>query len=618
MNLYEDYIAISRYARYRDDLGRRELWPETVQRYCDFFKFEDKRIYDAILNKKTMPSMRCLMTAGPALEKHNVCGYNCAYVSIDKPFKFSEVMYILMCGTGVGFSVERKFVNKLPEIAEEFHQSSTTIVVPDSKKGWARSFKELLAMLYNGQVPRWDMSKVRPKGARLITMGGRASGPEPLDQLFRFCVSIFKAAAGRKLTTIEVHDIVCKIADIIVVGGVRRSALISLSDINDREMQAAKHGAWYDDHPHRGLANNSVAYSEKPSLGVFLDEWRSLYESKCGERGIFNRESAQKTVARVERRDPSYDFGTNPCSEIILRDREFCNLSEVIVRADDTLESLKEKVEIATIMGTYQSTLTDFTFLSSEWKKNCEEERLLGVSLTGIMDHPVMGGGEDLPKWLEEEMKDVAIKTNEKWAKRLGIAPSAAITCVKPSGTVSQLCNTASGIHPRYSPFYIRNVRADKKDPLCQFMINKGIPCIDDPYKPEDMYVFQFPIKSPDGAVCRNDLSAIGQLELWKTYAEHWCEHKPSITVYYKDEEFLAVGDWVYKNFDLLSGISFLPHTDHIYKAAPYEEIDEKTFKELSSKMPTDIDWAEVKEFEVDDNTTASRELACTGNSCEV
>lgn len=642
MNDYEHYIFLSRYSRWRDDLGRRETWDETVQRYVDFFqnKFPDiddsvwKRINDSILSFDVMPSMRCLMTAGPALEKDNVAGYNCAGVVINRQRVFDEIMYVLMCGTGEGFSVERQFISQLPTVAEELHDTNTVIRVRDSKIGWAASYRELLSLLYSGQIPKWDLSAIRPAGARLKTFGGRASGPGPLEDLFRFTIQIFRGAVGRKLTSLECHDLVCKIADIVVVGGVRRSALISLSNLTDERMQRAKLGDWSKANRQRSLANNSVCYTEQPDIGIFMKEWGSLYESRAGERGIFSREACKKHIERLERRDPEHDFITNPCSEIILRDRQFCNLSEVVVRPTDTFDTLRDKVELATIIGTFQSTLTDFRYLSKKWKENCEEERLLGVSLTGIMDHEVLSGKAEflgiksfrntvdgnsctLPEVLED-LKEHAIETNKEWSGRLGIPASTATTCVKPSGTVSQLCSTSSGIHPRYSPYYIRRVRSDNKDPLCQLMKDQGIP--NEPEAGKEQYgtVFNFPIVSPDHSVIRNDLSAIDQLELWKIYAKHWCEHKPSITVYVRESEWLKVGAWVYENFDLMSGVSFLPFDDHIYTQAPYEEINEDTYLKLKEEFPKEIDWSKLVNYESDDNTTSSQELSCTAGGCEL
>ena len=638
MNLptpYQDFIHLSRYSRWLPDEGRREQWDETVDRLIGFFdrhlsenyegfKFEKykKDIRKNVLDLSVMPSMRALMTAGPALERDGVAGYNCSYLHINKPRCFDEMMYILMCGTGVGFSVERNFVENLPTISEEFADSDTTIVVADSKIGWAKAYRELISLLIGGQVPKWDLSKIRPAGARLKTFGGRASGPKPLDELFRFTVDTFKKAAGRKLTSIECHDVCCKIAEIVVVGGVRRSALISLSDLTDDRMRHAKDGQWWSTEPQRALANNSACYKSKPEIGTFMDEWVSLYRSKSGERGLFNRDAAKKQVEKIgdDRRDPNYDFGTNPCSEIILRDKEFCNLSEVVVRADDTIETLKEKVRLATIIGTLQSTLTNFRYISSDWRKNCEEERLLGVSLTGIMDSKLTNGDgkqEDLENLLKE-LRQVAVNTNKKIAKELGINQSAAITCVKPSGTVSQLVDAASGIHSRHSQYYIRTVRADNKDPLCDFMKSKGFkaePCV---MKGDKVTVFSFPIKSPDGAITREDKTAIEQLELWLTYQRCWCEHKPSVTISVREHEWLDVGAWVYNHFDEVSGISFLPYSEHSYKQAPYQECDEETYLELLSETPTDIDWSQLQEFEDDDQTSGSQTLACSGDSCEV
>lgn len=583
-----------------------------------------------MLNLEVMGSMRITMTAGEALDRDNVAGYNCSYVAVDSPRAFDETMYILMCGTGVGFSVERQYVTRLPEIAEEMHSTDTVIHVADSKIGWSKAYRELVSLLYSGQIPKWDVSKVRPAGSRLKTFGGRASGSEPLVDLFRFTVETFSKAAGRKLSSIECHDIMCKVADAIVVGGVRRSALISLSNLTDERMRKAKHGNFGEENPQRYLANNSVCYTEKPDIGIFMKEWRSLYESKSGERGIFNREAARKTVERNGRRDEGHDFGTNPCSEIILRPRQFCNLSEVVVRSEDTIDDLKRKVRYATILGTLQSTLTDFRYLSKKWRDNTEEERLLGVSLTGIMDHPVLSGREmlstgvvaidqpiiyDLEQVLQI-LKEVAIETNKEWSDKLDIPRSTAITCVKPSGTVSQLVDSASGIHPRYASFYTRTVRTDKKDPLYSFLKEQGVPVEDAIGKEGSTAIFSFPMKAPEGSVMRDDRTAIEQLELWKVYQEHWCEHKPSITVYVKEHEWLEVGAWVYKHFNQVSGVSFLPHSDHTYQQAPYQEIDEDTYDKLVKEMP-DIDWEAFSEDM--DNTTGTHELACSASGgCEI
>ena len=629
MDQYQSFIHKSRYARWLEDEGRRETWEETCSRYVDFFKEreqlndeEGQEIWDAIHALEVMPSMRCMMTAGEALKRDNVAGFNCSYLHIDHPRAFDELMYVLMCGTGVGFSVERNFINKLPEVAETFHKTSSTIVVSDSKLGWASAFRELIAMLYAGKLPEWDMSRVRPAGARLKTFGGRASGPEPLQDLFHFCVGVFQKAAGRKLTSIECHDVCCKIADIVVVGGVRRSALISLSNLSDQRMSKAKSGQWWVDQGQRRLANNSVAYTEKPDFEAFLTEMKNLYESKSGERGLFSRVAAQKIAARNGRRDATHDFGTNPCSEIILRSNEFCNLSEVVVRSDDTLETLKEKVRKATIIGTLQSSLTDFRYLRVRWKRNTEEEALLGVSLTGIMDHDVLGGKNGMAEspmlatWLEE-MRDVSIQTNKEWAEKLGVNVSAAITCVKPSGTVSQLVDSASGIHPRFSKHYIRRVRSDKKDPLAVYMEQAGFPVEQDVMSPSSV-VFSFPVKSPESSTCVKEVGAMEQLALWKTYQNHWCEHKPSVTVYYTDSEYFKVAQWIWDNFDLCSGISLLPTSDHVYQQAPYEDIDESQYEKLVAIMPQNVDWEELSQFEKEDNTTGSQELACVGGACEI
>ena len=632
MDDYQRYIHTSRYARWLEKEKRRETWNETVNRYIDFFsnRFDDvhngtwDNLRDSILALEVMPSMRCLMTAGKALERDNVAGYNCSYRAVDDIRAFDEIMYILLCGTGVGFSIERQYINSLPAVAEEFYESDTTIVVADSKIGWASSYRELISLLYGGKIPKWDMSKIRPAGSRLKTFGGRASGPEPLIELFEFTVNIFKEASGRQLRSLECHDLVCKIADIVVVGGVRRSALISLSNLTDERLRSAKSGAWWTDNPQRALANNSVCYTECPDIGIFLKEWISLYESKSGERGIFNREASRRVAERNGRRDPDHDFGTNPCSEIILRSKQFCNLTEVVVRPEDTLDGLKEKVRLATILGTLQSSLTGFRYLSSKWKKNTEEEALLGVSLTGIMDHEVLSGqgcmlGEGwkgLPEILEE-LKEVAIETNKEWAERLGINPSSAITCVKPSGTVSQLVDSSSGIHPRYSRTYIRTVRTDKKDPLYEFLKDCGVPVEDAIGKEGSTAIFSFPVKAPEGSIFRDGMGAIEQLELWKIYATYWCEHKPSITVYVREHEWLEVGAWVYRNFDICSGISFLPHTDHIYKQAPYQEITEEEYNELVKDFP-EIIWEDFDTYESEDNTTSTQELACTAGGCDI
>ena len=619
MDAYQQYIHKSRYARYLPNEERRETWKETVTRYVNYWGSkldvdEQEEIHKAIYDLEVMPSMRALMTAGEALDRDNMAGFNCSYIAIDSPRCFDEMMYVLMCGTGVGFSVEEQYVSKLPEIAEDFHATDTVIHIPDSKIGWAKSYRELVSLLYSGQIPEWDTSRVRPAGASLKTFGGRASGPEPLVDLFKFTVRLFKGAAGRKLTSLECHDLCCKIAQIVVVGGVRRSALISLSDLSDDALRQAKHGAWYNTESQRGLANNSACYNSKPSFEQFLDEWRSLYESKSGERGIFSRAASQKQAERNGRRDSDRDFGTNPCSEIILRKSQVCNLSEVVVRPEDTAESLRRKVRIATILGTLQATLTDFRYLRGIWKANTEEESLLGVSLTGILDNPLMTLENDDLDLLLEDLRDVAIETNKEWAEKLGIPQSAAITCVKPSGTVSQMVDSASGIHGRYAPFYIRRVRADMRDPLCAVLEDAGVPCEMDNFSPTTK-VFSFPKKAPEGAVFASEQSGMEQLELWAKYQEHWCEHKPSITVYYRDSEFLEIGNWVYNNFDTISGISFLPYDEHSYAQAPYEQITEDEYAEMIKGFPSEFDW---NLNEADDFTEGAQTLACVGGACEL
>ena len=629
---YQEFIHLSRYSRWLPNEGRRETWNETVTRYFDFFtehlkdmcdyKLESddrKELEDAVLSTRVMPSMRCLMTAGEALKRENIAGYNCSYVAVNRIQAFDEILYILMNGTGVGFSVERQYIAELPVVAEEFYPSDTVITVADSKLGWAKAFKELVGLLYIGQIPRWDLSKIRPAGSPLKTFGGRASGPAPLENLFNFTVNVFKNSSGRKLSSLECHDIVCKIAEVVVVGGVRRSALISLSNLSDDRMRHAKSGQWWEQNGQRALANNSACYTEKPDMGIFMDEWKALYDSKSGERGIFNRASAVNMAAKNGRRDTEYQFGTNPCSEIILRDREFCNLSEVVVRSTDTRQSLMEKVRLATILGTFQSTLTNFKYVSAAWKRNCSEERLLGVSLTGIMDCRLTNGKERNLGPLLDDLRDEAVRTNKLWAENhLNINQSVAITCVKPSGTVSQLVDAASGIHARHNPFYIRTVRGDKKDPLTKMMTDMGFPVEDDIMNPSNTAVFSFPMKVNSNAVFRTDMSAIEQLELWLTYQKHWCEHKPSVTISVKEDEWMEVGSWVYKNFDWMSGVSFLPFSEHSYQQAPYQDCNEKEYKFLLKKMPKEVDWNKLAEYESQDMTIGSQELACVAGACEI
>jgi len=639
---YQAFIHTSRYARWLEDEGRRENWSETVNRYIE--EVVCPKLYDgqedtkdtinqleqSILDLSVMPSMRAMMTAGPAATRDNTCMYNCSYLPVDDPKSFDEAMFILLCGTGVGFSVERQFISKLPEIPQLF-DSETVVVVKDSKEGWAKALRQVLALLWAGEIPKWDVSKVRPAGAKLKTFGGRASGPAPLVELFNFTVTTFKNAQGRKLSSIECHDIMCKIGEVVVVGGVRRSAMISLSNLSDDRMRHAKSGEWWKNEPQRALANNSVSYTEKPDAVSFLREWMALVESGSGERGVFNRQASKKQAEKNGRRDPNYEFGTNPCSEIILRPNQFCNLTEVVVRATDTIEDMERKVKLATILGTIQSTYTKFPYLRKVWNKNTEEERLLGVSLTGIMDNPLMTTkNEGLEKTLEH-LRGICVSTNAEWADRLGIPVAAAITCVKPSGTVSQLVDSASGIHARHSPYYIRTVRGDNKDPLTQFMTDQGIPSEPCVMKPDQTTVFSFPQKSPEGAIVTEDMTAIEQLETWLMYQRHWCEHKPSVTINVRNGEWFEVGAFVYKYFDEMSGVSFLPYNEHTYQQAPYQEVDKTnptydvdgnislhSYESLFEKMPTSIDWSKLSDYEKEDNTVAMQTMACTGDVCEI
>lgn len=623
---YQKFIHVSRYSRWNDELGRRESWTETVDRYMEnvVARFVDDKqtlysdIRKAIGEAAIMPSMRTLMTAGPALERDNMAGYNCSAIAVDHPRAFDEALYVLSCGTGLGFSVERQFVSQLPVISEEFHDTDTVLVVADSRIGWASSFRQLIAMLYTGQVPKWDVSKVRGKGEKLKIFGGRASGPEPLVELFEYSVRLFKAAAGRKLNSIECHGLMCKVAEVIVVGGVRRSALISLSNLTDQRMRAAKSGQWWDAHPEYRLANNSVAYTEKPDMGIFMEEWKSLYDSKSGERGIFNRDGVKKKIRDTGRRDPEHEFLTNPCGEISLRSAGLCNLTEVIIREDDTLETLSRKVELATTLGTLQSTFTDFRYVRNVWKKNAEEERLLGVSFTGIYDHPILSNADEITEQWLTQLKAVAYETNVVWAAKLGINPSVSIETIKPSGTVSQLTNSASGIHPRHSKYYIRSVRQDNKDPVTEFMKSVGIPNEPDVMKSDSTTVFYFPQKAPSTAKTRDEVRALDHLDLWKMYNDFWSEHQVSVTVNLKEDDWLEAAAWVYRNFDSITGISFLPHDGGSYKQAPYQECTEEQYNEALAKMPVSIDWSKLSEFEKEDATTAMHELACTGGVCEI
>ena len=621
---YQAFIHTSRYARWLEGAQRRETWAETVDRYMtnvvlpvmgrDSFV---NQIEQAILNLEVMPSMRAMMTAGKALERDNTSGYNCSYLPVDDPKSFDEAMFILLCGTGVGFSVERQYVQKLPDVPE-LYESDTKIIVKDSKEGWAKAFRQLLALLWAGEIPQWDVSQVRPAGARLKTFGGRASGPAPLVDLFNFAIKIFKDAQGRKLSSIECHDLMCKVGEVVVVGGVRRSAMISLSNLSDDRMRHAKSGDWWTNDPQRALSNNSVAYTEKPDSLSFMREWMALVESGSGERGVFNREASKKQAAKYNRRDPSFDFGTNPCSEIILRPYQFCNLTEVVVRSADNYDDLARKVKIATVLGTVQSTYTKFPYLRKIWKDNTEEERLLGVSLTGIMDNPLLTRKNSGISKTLNSLREVAVETNLTLANNLNINPSTAITCVKPSGTVSQLVDSASGIHARHSRHYIRTVRGDNKDPLTQFMKDQGIPNEPCVMKPDQTTVFSFPIKSPPNAIVTNQLSAIDQLEMWLTYQRHWCEHKPSVTINVKKDEWFEVGAFVYKHFDEMSGVSFLPYNEHTYQQAPYQDITKHEYKQLSSFMPKKIDWTLLTDYEKEDMTSSSQTFACSGDVCEV
>jgi len=620
---YQNFIAVSRYARWMEEEGRRETWEETVDRYVGYMSQKVKghlpltQVRDAILNLEVMPSMRALMTAGSALERDNTAGYNCSYMPVDDPKSFDEAMYILLCGTGVGFSVERQYVNQLPEIPKKLEDVNTVIEVQDSKEGWARALRKLIGHLYMGEAPMWDVSKVRPAGSRLKVFGGRASGPAPLVDLFNFTVALFRQNEGRKLSSYDCHNLMCKVGEVVVSGGVRRSAMISLSNLSDGRMRHAKSGKWWETAPQMALANNSVCYTDKPDGETFLREWASLVESKSGERGIFNRTSAKEQAAKYGRRDPEHEFGTNPCSEIILRPYQFCNLTEVVIREKDKFDDLKKKVMLATILGTIQSTLTKFPYLRKVWNKNTEEERLLGVSLTGIMDNELTNGRKHGLEKTLTALREVAVETNKEWAEVLGVPQSTAITCVKPSGTVSQLVDSSSGIHPRHSSYYIRTVRGDNKDPLTQFLIDSGIPAEADFMKPDAQTVFSFPMKSPKKSVKRDDMTAIQQLETWLTYQRYWCEHKPSVTISVRDDEWMEVGAFVFKHFDEMSGVSFLPHSDHTYQQAPYQECTEAVYNDFSSKFGH-IDWNKFRDYEKVDTTSGSQTFACSGDSCEI
>jgi len=630
MTPYQEYIGKSRYSRYLDDKGRREHWPETVNRYFDFMTkhLQEKHNYtltqplrdelqSAVTNLEVMPSMRSIMTAGDALERQNVAGYNCSYLPIDDPKAFDEAMYILLCGTGVGFSVEQKYVSKLPEIPVDLYNSGTVINVKDSKEGWAKALRQVIALLYAGEIPKWDVSNVRPAGARLKTFGGRASGPEPLVDLFKYVVNKFKAATGRKLTSLEAHDILCKVGEVVVVGGVRRSAMISLSDLSDDRMAHAKAGNWWDGNGQRALANNSAIYEVKPDVGKFMREWSSIYESHSGERGIFNRYASELQAAKSGRRELGKEWGTNPCSEIILRPYQFCNLSSVIVRSDDSVDTLRNKVRLATILGTFQSTMTHFPYLRKVWQTNTEDERLLGVSMTGILDNTLLNNPDstELPAILEG-MKNVAIDTNAEFADAIGINRSAAITAIKPEGTVSQLTGTASGIHPQHSQYFIRRVRSDNKDPLTDFLKAQGFPAEACVMKPDSTTIFSFPMRVEKGAVLREDLNAIKHLRLWLLFQRHYCEHKPSVTISVNENEWPEVGAWVWNNFDEITGVSFLPMDGGTYRQAPYESMTEFEYHDMVASMPLGIDWDKL--VEGTDNVEGAQTLACTAGACEI
>lgn len=641
---YQQFIHLSRYARWNEEAGRREIWTETVDRYFNFFVpyltehhglelagTEHHELSSAIVNLQVMPSMRCLMTAGPALSRDHIAGYNCAYRPINDIRAFDEILFILMCSTGVGFSVERQYVNQLSAIPERLDESQIRIAVRDSKRGWAEGYRELLGLLFAGRIPSWDMSAIRPKGARLFTMGGTASGPDPLIELFEFTVRLFQGAVGRKLTSIECHDLVCMIGECVVVGGVRRSALLSLSNLSDQRMRDAKSGEWYELTPWRRISNNSVAYTETPEVGQFMEEWSSLYHSKSGERGIFNRDAAREQAMKSGRRKGYYpngakeipiEFGTNPCSEIILRPNQFCNLSTIIARAKDTIDTLEKKVRLAAILGTWQSCLTNFRYITKAWRENCEEERLLGVSMTGIMGNEMLAGQsydkKHLPDILEY-LKAVAVSTNREWAERLGIPQSTAVTCVKPEGTATQLVGVhESGLTPAWSEYYIRRVREDKDGPVAQMLQNNGFPYEVDVHNAQNL-VFDFPHHAPKTSVFRHQMTAIDQLEHWETFQNHWCEHKPSITVYVREREWPTVGGWVFDHFDQMSGVSFLPFSDHVYKQAPYEELTRGGYASMKEAMPPNFNMAEeLTQFESEDHTTSSHELACVAGACEI
>lgn len=625
---YQDFIFYRTYSRWNDDLGRRETWQETVDRYMSFMRknvgdkltFEEyQEIREAILKHEVMPSMRLMWGAGGPTARCNVSAYNCSYLAIKELRDFAETLYLLCSGTGVGFSVEKAAVDQLPVVQPQKGVPSKYFVIDDSKEGWAEALHDCLHALFNGEDAIFDFSQIRPAGARLKTMGGRAAGPQPLMDLLEFTKEVVLARQGKKLRPIDVHDIMTKIGEIVVAGGVRRSAMISLSDLEDAEVQHAKDGRFWEHSAHRALANNSAVYKQKPTREEFLSEWDALRKSGSGERGIFNRGSLTEQVPA--RRLFEWNgvvpalAGTNPCGEIVLKDKQFCNLTEIVARAEDTEETLLKKARIATILGTYQSTLTDFKFLSSEWKRNCEDERLLGVSITGQWDSPAVRDEQVLTR-----MKHVAQDTNSEYAKRFGINPSTAITCVKPSGTVGQLVNASPGLHARYSEYYLKRVRISVTDPLFKMLRDLGVPSHPEVGQGEstaNTFVLDFPIASPQGAVTADKLSAIAQLEHWLMMKRSWTEHNPSCTIYIKDGEWEQVRDWIYEHWDLVGGLSFLPYEDHVYELAPYTPISKEEYEKLASLFPK-IDFSVLTRYEKDDETTGAQELACVAGGCEL
>ncbi|MDA0320449.1 MAG: recombinase [Proteobacteria bacterium] len=619
----EEYVYISKYSKFLHDQNRRETWAETVKRYkanvLDRHLSNEMAeiIARAILNLEVVPSMRMLATAGPALDRDNVCGYNCAYKAITQPRDFSDALFILSSGTGMGYSVEKKYISQLPKVPSSVKMDEVSFTVQDSREGWQEAVQFAMEEGFLGNIYEYDLSLLRPEGAILKTFGGRSSGPEPLRKTLNYINDLFKKAAGRQLTSLECHDLMCMIASCIVAGGVRRSAMISLGDIDDVEMRNAKNwslGAFPEE---RHSANNSYVTNGTPSKEEFEAEWSAMVAGKSGERGIFNRASAKAQAEKFGRKVA--DFGCNPCSEILLvDDGQFCNLSEVIIRADDDFYDLKRKVELATIIGTVQSTFTHFPALPKNWTDNCEEERLLGVSMTGIMDNPLTNGVlAGLPGRLNE-LRNFAIDTNKKWAEKLGISAAASVTCVKPSGSVSALTGTASGIHSRWSDYYIRRTIQSNADPLTQLMIDEGIPHEPSATKPDLETVFSFPIASPLGAVTNGTRSAIEQMEMWLTYQRNWTTHKVSATISVKSDEWDDLAKFVYDHFDEIAGVSFLPYDDHAYVQAPYEQISAEKYEELNLAFPISVNWSRLPEFEIEDTTKASQELACTGGACEI